>query len=69
MVLINGAEGIGTGWSTSIPNYSPRNIVSNIRYDCMLSLGVALCARKYTQRVLCTHAKDLPWRTGFTTVP
>jgi hypothetical protein len=31
MVLVNGAEGIGTGWSTSIPNYSPRDIVANLR--------------------------------------
>lgn len=31
MVLVNGAEGIGTGWSTSIPNYNPLDIVSNIR--------------------------------------
>ncbi|KAJ1920311.1 DNA topoisomerase 2 [Mycoemilia scoparia] len=31
MVLINGAEGIGTGWSTSIPNYNPVDIVDNIR--------------------------------------
>merc|ERR1712125_310469 len=23
MILVNGAEGIGTGWSTSIPNYDP----------------------------------------------
>ena len=23
MVLVNGAEGIGTGWSTFIPNYEP----------------------------------------------
>lgn len=30
MVLVNGAEGIGTGWSTSIPNYSPRDIVANL---------------------------------------
>lgn len=30
-VLINGAEGIGTGWSTSIPNYSPHDIVDNIK--------------------------------------
>jgi len=26
-VLVNGAEGIGTGWSTSIPNYNPRDLV------------------------------------------
>jgi DNA topoisomerase II len=31
MVLVNGAEGIGTGWSTSIPNYNPIDIVSNIK--------------------------------------
>jgi DNA topoisomerase-2 len=31
MILINGADGIGTGWSSSIPNYDPREIVENIR--------------------------------------
>ncbi|TFK76656.1 type II DNA topoisomerase [Pluteus cervinus] len=31
MLLINGAEGIGTGWSTSIPCYNPTDIVENIR--------------------------------------
>ncbi|XP_059141501.1 DNA topoisomerase 2-alpha-like isoform X2 [Physella acuta] len=31
MVLVNGAEGIGTGWSTKIPNYDVREIVANIR--------------------------------------
>jgi len=30
-VLINGAEGIGTGWSTRIPNYNPREIIKNIK--------------------------------------
>lgn len=31
MVLVNGADGIGTGWSTSIPNYNPTDIIRNIR--------------------------------------
>ncbi|KAL4065795.1 DNA topoisomerase, partial [Scleroderma yunnanense] len=31
LVLINGAEGIGTGWSTNIPSYNPVDIVANIR--------------------------------------
>jgi len=31
MVLVNGAEGIGTGWSTSIPQFNPREIVENMR--------------------------------------
>jgi DNA topoisomerase II len=29
MVLVNGAEGIGTGWSTTIPNYNPRDVIAN----------------------------------------
>ncbi|XP_055923521.1 DNA topoisomerase 2 [Eupeodes corollae] len=31
MVLVNGADGIGTGWSTKIPNYNPRDLISNLR--------------------------------------
>lgn len=31
MVLVNGSEGIGTGWSTSIPTYNPRDIIHNLR--------------------------------------
>nr|DAD29697.1 TPA_asm: hypothetical protein HUJ06_031165 [Nelumbo nucifera] len=30
-VLVNGSEGIGTGWSSYIPNYNPRDIVANIK--------------------------------------
>jgi DNA topoisomerase-2 len=29
--LVNGAEGIGTGWSTFIPQHNPRDIVNNIQ--------------------------------------
>ncbi|PSS09980.1 DNA topoisomerase [Actinidia chinensis var. chinensis] len=31
MVLVNGSEGIGTGWSSYIPNYNPREIVANVK--------------------------------------
>ncbi|KAF6813723.1 DNA topoisomerase 2 [Colletotrichum sojae] len=31
MILCNGADGIGTGWSTSIPNYHPMRIVENLK--------------------------------------
>ncbi|KAK3845306.1 MAG: DNA topoisomerase [Linnemannia gamsii] len=31
MVLVNGSEGIGTGWSSNIPNYNPVDIIANIR--------------------------------------
>ena len=42
MVLINGAEGIGTGWSTKVPNYDIREIVNNIRSSFLLLL-LLLC--------------------------
>jgi len=31
MALVNGSDGIGTGWSTNVPNFNPREIISNIR--------------------------------------
>lgn len=31
MLLVNGAEGIGTGWSTNIPCYNPKDIVENLK--------------------------------------
>jgi len=31
MALVNGAEGIGTGWSTSLPNFNPRDIIAMLR--------------------------------------
>ncbi|KAI9145964.1 DNA topoisomerase [Paraphysoderma sedebokerense] len=31
MILVNGSEGIGTGWSSSVPNYNPRDIIQNLK--------------------------------------
>jgi DNA topoisomerase-2 len=31
VLLLNGADGIGTGWSTTIPNYNPVDIVENLK--------------------------------------
>uniref|UniRef100_A0A1B6ECC9 DNA topoisomerase 2 n=1 Tax=Clastoptera arizonana TaxID=38151 RepID=A0A1B6ECC9_9HEMI len=31
MVLVNGADGIGTGWMTKIPNYNPREIIEALK--------------------------------------
>ena len=31
MVLVNGADGIGTGWSSTIPNYHPEQIIENLK--------------------------------------
>ncbi|CDJ28965.1 LOW QUALITY PROTEIN: DNA topoisomerase II, related [Eimeria mitis] len=30
-ILVNGSEGIGTGWSSFIPNFNPRDIISNLK--------------------------------------
>ncbi|KAK2598044.1 DNA topoisomerase 2 [Conoideocrella luteorostrata] len=30
-ILVNGTDGIGTGWSTSIPNFNPMDSVNNLR--------------------------------------
>lgn len=31
MLLVNGADGIGSGWSSNVPNFNPRDIIENIR--------------------------------------
>lgn len=31
MILINGAAGIGTGWSTSVPNHNPLDVVKAVK--------------------------------------
>ncbi len=31
MVLVNGSEGIGTGYSTFMPNYDVRDVLANIK--------------------------------------
>ncbi len=30
-VLVNGSDGIGTGWSSAVPNYNPRDLIANLR--------------------------------------
>jgi DNA topoisomerase-2 len=52
MCLINGAEGIGTGWSTSIPCYNPLQIADNIR-------------KRLRNRNYSFH-RMIPWFRGFT---
>ncbi len=31
MILVNGADGIGTGWSTQVPTYNPVDIIANLK--------------------------------------
>ena len=50
LVLVNGSEGIGTGWSTSVPTYNPIDIVNSLK--CLIA-GQAQTPMK-------------PWFRGFT---
>ncbi|KAK9765681.1 DNA topoisomerase 2 [Basidiobolus ranarum] len=49
LLLVNGGEGIGTGWSSMIPNYNPLDIVENLK-------------RKMRGEEL---VKMIPWYRGF----
>ena len=31
MALVNGCEGIGTGWSSSVPTFNPRELIANLK--------------------------------------
>ena len=50
MVLVNGADGIGTGWSTGVLTYNPKDIVSNLK----------------GRMVGESFSKMTPWYRGFT---
>jgi len=51
LILVNGSSGIGTGWSTSIPCYSP--------FDCIHNIRSMLANDKRSYKSL------VPWYRGF----
>jgi DNA topoisomerase-2 len=57
-VLVNGAFGIGTGWSTSVPMYNPATLVDVCR--AFVQQGEA-CLHD-----ICSPATLQPWYSGFT---
>jgi len=48
-ILVNGSSGIGTGWSTNVPSYNPKDIIDNVE---RLMKGEPMIAMK-------------PWYKGF----
>lgn len=53
MVLVNGTKGIGTGYSTSVPQYNPQDLIKNIR--------------DYLNKKSLEQLDELiPWYRGFT---
>ena len=63
MVLVNGAEGIGTGWKTKIPNYSPRELVANIRLmlDGEEPVPMIPWYKNFRETTDMSAAERLPW--------
>lgn len=53
-ILVNGSSGIGTGWSSEIPNFNPMEIIDNIR------IRMKEGASKEDMRPM------IPWYKGFT---
>lgn len=49
MILLNGATGIGTGWSCDVPCFNPKDIIANIK---LMTLGKA-------------PKEMIPWYKGF----
>ncbi len=65
MVLVNGGEGIGTGWSTSIPNYNPADLCEALTtlLDCSSADGEL----EDLDGIKIRLAERLhPWYRGFT---
>ena len=55
MLLVNGSEGIGTGWSTYIPSYNPLDIIDNLK--------ILLKSKNVDEEEL---IEMKPWYRGFT---
>ncbi|KAL8262386.1 hypothetical protein R6Q59_023735 [Mikania micrantha] len=65
MVLVNGSEGIGTGWSTFVPNYNPRDIIANLKrlLNGQQMVPMVPWYKWFKGTILKTASKD----TGYTT--
>jgi DNA topoisomerase-2 len=63
MVLVNGAEGIGTAWSTNIPNYNPIDIVENLKrlIDGKNTVDMAPWYKNFDGEIQCLGANS--WAT------
>ena len=66
MVLVNGSEGIGTCWSSYVPNYNPRDIIANIR--CLLNGDAMEPMDPWYNGLKELLRKLLQWKKGIATL-
>lgn len=65
-VLVNGAEGIGTGWSTYVPNYNPKDIAENLKVGLIELVGAWSFGEGPHSPMEMAHAfRSCPWNTSF----
>lgn len=68
MCMINGADGIGTGWATYLPNYSPRMVIDALRrFLKQEDIGDDMCPwyKGYKGSILLNESSD---KTGYEVV-
>jgi DNA topoisomerase-2 len=65
MILINGALGIGTGWSSSIPCFNPLDIIECVK-SWLENDGDIITEDPDTNTTFCTLPELTPWYRGFT---
>lgn len=65
MILVNGCSGIGTGWSTDIPLFNPKDILESVR--CWIENdGEIYLNDPDTDQDICVLPELVPWYRGFT---
>lgn len=57
MILVNGSEGIGTGWSSSVPTFNPRDLITALR---------SMIANDGVFDQYASNVELKPWYRGFT---
>ena len=65
-LLINGAMGIGTGWSCSVPQYNPRDVVAAVRARLAGGLAGGSTGSLGPVGPVSSVAPLVPWVRGFT---
>lgn len=67
MVLVNGAKGIGTGWSTEVPCYNPKDLIQILRQRLAASGSGALASSSVPglQQQQQLQLPLTPWYRGF----
>eukprot|EP00762_Andalucia_godoyi_P005967 ANDGO_00062.mRNA.1 DNA topoisomerase 2 len=66
MVLVNGAKGIGTGWSTEVPTFNPKDLIHALRTRLQRDMSTGSSEMRNTpQKNILEDVELIPWFRGF----